>query len=135
MQIDRNDTAVVFTDPQNEVLSETGLAWPLVHESLAENDTIENIGRIFEAAKRGGFEGFISPHYFYPVDAGWKFNGPLEADGAAAGLFPRGGGLNPDGLSRSGALWLPSLQPSIRGGKAGGFAPPPVVAAGTDDRG
>jgi hypothetical protein len=34
MQIDRNDTIVVFTDPQNEVLSETGLAWPLVRESL-----------------------------------------------------------------------------------------------------
>jgi nicotinamidase-related amidase len=91
--IDRNDTAVVFTDPQNEVLSETGLAWPLVHESLAENDTVENIGRIFEAAKRGGFEVFISPHYFYPVDAGWKFNGPLEADEAAAGFFRRAGML------------------------------------------
>jgi len=40
MQIDRNDTAVVFTDPQNEVLSETGLAWPLVHESLAEREVL-----------------------------------------------------------------------------------------------
>jgi hypothetical protein len=36
MGIDRRDTAVVFTDPQNEVLSETGLPWPLVRESLAE---------------------------------------------------------------------------------------------------
>jgi len=26
MEIDRRDTAVVFTDPQNEVLSETGQA-------------------------------------------------------------------------------------------------------------
>ncbi len=29
MIIDKNDTAVVFIDPQNEVLSETGLGWPL----------------------------------------------------------------------------------------------------------
>src|ERR1700756_801856 len=43
MNIDKNDTAVVFIDPQNEVLSEKGLAWPLVHESLKENHTIENI--------------------------------------------------------------------------------------------
>ena len=34
MRIDKNDTAVVFIDPQNEVLSETRLALPLVRESL-----------------------------------------------------------------------------------------------------
>jgi len=28
MEIDRRDTAVVFTDPQNEVLIEKGPAWP-----------------------------------------------------------------------------------------------------------
>ena len=39
MDIDRRDTAVVFTDPQNEVLSETARAWPLVRDSLAENNT------------------------------------------------------------------------------------------------
>src|SRR5215831_6830497 len=71
MEIDRRDTAVVFTDPQNEVLSETGQAWPLVRESLAENNTIENMDRVFAAAKQHGFEVFISPHYFYPTDAGW----------------------------------------------------------------
>src|SRR5208283_3584740 len=37
MKIHREDTAVVFIDPQNEVLSEKGLAWPLVRESLQEN--------------------------------------------------------------------------------------------------
>ncbi len=51
MNIDKNDTAVVFIDPQNEVLSERGLAWPLVRESLHENHTIENMERIFKAAK------------------------------------------------------------------------------------
>lgn len=70
MNFDKNDTAVVFTDPQNEVLSETGLAWPLLRESLQENNTIENMGRIFKAAKEYGFEVFISPHYFYPIDKG-----------------------------------------------------------------
>jgi hypothetical protein len=27
MEISKNDTAIVFIDPQNEVLSEKGLAW------------------------------------------------------------------------------------------------------------
>ena len=34
MDINREDTAIVFIDPQNDVLSEKGLAWPLVRESL-----------------------------------------------------------------------------------------------------
>jgi len=58
MNIDKKDTAVVFIDPQNEVLSEKGLAWPLVRESLKENHTIENMERIFIAAKSRTFEVF-----------------------------------------------------------------------------
>jgi nicotinamidase-related amidase len=56
MNIHREDTAVVFIDPQNEVLSEKGSAWPLLHESLAENRTIENMERIFKAAKALSYE-------------------------------------------------------------------------------
>src|ERR1700677_4838089 len=89
MNVQKSDTAVVFIDPQNDVLSETGLAWPLVHESLQENHTIANMERIFKAAKTHGFEVFISPHYFYPTDKGWKFNGPLETDEAVEGYFAR----------------------------------------------
>ena len=70
MKLDKNDTAVVMIDPQNEVLSETGLGWPLLRESLHENNTVENMERIFQAAKEFGFEIFISPHYFYPTDKG-----------------------------------------------------------------
>ena len=66
MNFDKNDTAVVFIDPQNDVLSEKGISWPLLHESLKENNTIENMERIFKAAKAQGYEVFISPHYFFP---------------------------------------------------------------------
>jgi nicotinamidase-related amidase len=117
MNIDKDDTAVVFIDPQNEVLSEKGLAWPLVHESLRENNTIENMERIFKAAKAPGFEVFISPHYFYPADKGWKFNGPLETDEATSGMFARKGVLNLDGLEGSGADWLARFKPYIQDGK------------------
>src|SRR3984893_826940 len=103
MKFHPDDTAIVFIDPQNEVLSEKGLAWPLVHESLQENNTIENMDQIFKVAKGQGFEVFISPHYFYPTDKGWKFNGALETDEAAHGMFARKGGLNLDGFQGSGA--------------------------------
>ena len=133
MEIDRRDTAVVIIDPQNEVLSETGKAWPLVRESLAENNTIENMDRLFAAAKQHGFEVFISPHYFYPTDAGWKFNGPLEADEAAAGYFQRRGMLNLDGLAGSGADWLPRFKPYIEDGKTVVVAPHKVWGPETND--
>ena len=133
MEIDRRDTAVVFTDPQNEVLSETGLAWPLVRESLAENNTIENMDRLFAAAKQLGFEVFISPHYFYPTDAGWKFNGALEADEAAGNFFGRRGILNLEGLPGSGADWLPRFKPYIEDGKTVVVAPHKVFGPETND--
>src|SRR5262245_63155662 len=98
MQIDRSDTAVVFIDPQNEVLSESGLAWSLVRESLEANNTIGNMERIFKVAKTQGFEVFISPHYFYPTDKGWRFYGPLESDEATSGFFARRGIVSLEGL-------------------------------------
>ena len=75
LKLDKADTAVVIIDPQNDVLSERGLAWPLLHESLKEINTVENIERVFKAAKTHGFEVFISPHYFYPTDNGWPSPG------------------------------------------------------------
>ena len=123
MDIHREDTAIVFIDPQNDVLSEKGLSWPLVRESLQENNTIENMERIFKAAKAHGFEVFISPHYFYPTDKGWKFNGPLETDEATSGLFARKGVLNLDGLEGSGADWLERFKPYIEDGKTIVVAP------------
>jgi hypothetical protein len=73
--------------------------------------------RIFKAAKALGFEVFISPHYFYPTDKGWKFNGPLEAEEAASGMFARKGNLNLDGFEGSGADWLERFKPYFRTAK------------------
>src|SRR5947209_6209914 len=78
MKIDRNDTALVVIDPQNDVLSEDGVSWALVGDSVKENDTVANIERLFRAAKDRGFGVFISPHYLYPFDQAWQFGGPVE---------------------------------------------------------
>jgi len=78
MNINKNDTAVVVIDPQNDVLSETGVSWDLVGNNVKDNKTVENIERIFKAAKQNKFEVFISPHYYYPTDYGWKFAGTVE---------------------------------------------------------
>jgi nicotinamidase-related amidase len=133
MKINRADTAILFIDPQNEVLSEKGLAWPLVHESVQENHTIENMERLFQTAKAQGFEVFISPHYFYPTDKGWKFNGPLETEEANAGMFAREGALNLKGFLGSGADWLDVFKPYIEDGKTIVVAPHRVWGPETND--
>src|SRR6478736_3613318 len=78
MQFNKNDTALVVIDPQNDVLSETGVSWGLVGESVKENDTVENLARLFRAAKDGGFGVYVSPHYLYPHDQAWRFGGAVE---------------------------------------------------------
>src|SRR5215467_5426858 len=70
MNVQKADTAVVFIDPQNDVLSEKGVNWGAVGASVTENHTVENMERIFKAAKQLGYNVFISPHYFYPTDDG-----------------------------------------------------------------
>src|SRR5438874_2320647 len=51
MKTNKHDTALVIIDPQNDVLSEKGVSWGLVGDSVKENHTIANIERLFKAAK------------------------------------------------------------------------------------
>jgi nicotinamidase-related amidase len=117
ININQNDTAVVVIDPQNDVLSEKGVAWELVGDSVKENKTVENIERIFKAAKQNDFEVFISPHYYYPTDYGWKIAATLEQMVLEAKEFYRSGPLTLDGFSGSGADWLDRFKPFIEDGK------------------
>ena len=117
MEINQKDTAVVITDPQNDFLSENGVTWELVGDSVKENKTVENIERIVKAAKVNGFEVFISPHYYYPTDHSWKFGGTVEKMMHEIKMFDRSGALNLDGFSGSGADWLERYKPYIEDGK------------------
>jgi len=133
MKIHKTDTAVVFIDPQNDVLSEKGVNWGAVGASVTENRTVENMARIFEAAKANGYEMFISPHYFYPADSGWIFNGPLEADEFESHSFARRGALDLTNFKNSGADWLERFKPYIEDGKTVVVSPHKVWGPQTND--
>jgi nicotinamidase-related amidase len=117
VDINKSDTAVLVTDPQNDFLSEKGATWALVGDSVTDNNTIGNIERLFKAAKDNGYEVFISPHYYYPTDKGWKFGGTVENLMHEINMFNRDGALSLDGFKDSGADWLASLKPYIEDGK------------------
>lgn len=117
MEFKQSDTAVLITDPQNDFLSEHGVTWELVGDSVKENRTIENIEKLFKAAKSNGYEVFISPHYYYPSDDTWKFGGTLENIMHEINMFHRSGALSLDEFSGSGADWLERFKPYIENGK------------------
>lgn len=117
MEISNKDTALLLTDVQNDFLSEEGVTWDLVGDSVKENNTVENIDRLFKASKANEFDVFISPHYYYPTDHGWNFVGTLESVMHEINMFDRSGALDLEGFSGSGADWLELYKPHIEDGK------------------
>ena len=123
MDINNHDTAVLVTDPQNDFLSEQGATWGLVGNSVTENNTVENIERIFKAAKDNGFEVFISPHYYYPTDGTWQFGGTIENVMHEIDMFARRDALSLEGFEGSGADWLEQYKKYIDEVTSGQVAP------------
>lgn len=110
-------TALVITDPQNDFLSPQGVTWGVVGKSVEENGTVEHLDQLFKAAKENGFPVFVSPHYYYPTDHHWEFEGTLEAMMHSIHMFDRKGALDVDGFEGSGADWLERYKPYIQDGK------------------
>lgn len=133
MTVDPERTALVITDPQNDFLSPNGVTWGVVGESVTENKTVENIERLFKAAKQTGIPVFISPHYYYPTDHGWQFEGALETLMHNISMFDRKGALSLDGFKGSGADWLESYKPYIEDGKTVVTSPHKVYGPESND--
>jgi nicotinamidase-related amidase len=109
-------TALLITDPQNDFLSPEGATWGVVGKSVTDNNTVENIELLFKAAKANGIPVFISPHYYYPTDHGWQFEGALERLMHNIGMFDRKGALTTEGFEGSGADWLDRYKNYINDG-------------------
>ena len=133
MVLDRKDTVIVVIDPQNDVLSEKGVSWPLVGDSVKENNTVENLARLFKAAKGRDFGVFISPHYLYPHDQAWRYGGAVERMMLEGKEFWRPDPLSLAGFSGSGADWLERFKPFIEDGKTVVASPHKVYGLQSND--
>jgi len=114
---DLQRVALVVIDPQMSFMSPNSPAWPVLGESVTEQNLVPNLVRLFEAAKLSGITVAISPHYYYPHDHTWKFQGPLEIFQHKLGMFDRRGPLTLDGFKGSGADFMPEFKPYIEDGK------------------
>jgi nicotinamidase-related amidase len=133
MQIDPSRTALLITDPQNDFLSPDGVTWGVVGASVTENNTVQNIEALLQTAKQNGIQVFISPHYYYPTDHGWQFEGALEVLMHHIGMFDRTHPLSLEGFEGSGADWLEVYKPYINDGETIIVSPHKVYGPETND--
>ena len=93
------------------------MTWGLVGESVTEQNTVENIERLFKTAKKAGVTVMVSPHYYFPTDKGWKFEGALEKVMHNLGMFNRVSPYSMEGFEGSGADFMPQYKTYLFDGK------------------
>jgi nicotinamidase-related amidase len=109
------------------------VTWGVVGESVKANDTVANIETLMNTAKKLEIPLFVSPHYYYPTDQGWKFEGALETLMHKIGMFNREGSLTLEGFKGSGADWLEQYKPILEDGKTIIASPHKVYGPETND--
>ena len=133
MEFDSQNTALVITDPQIDFLSPEGVMWGVVGKSVTANNTVKNIESLLKTAKKNGFPVFISPHYYFPTDHGWKFEGAFEVVMHNSGMFDREGPLTMEGFRGSGADFMVQYKKYIEDGKTVIVSPHKVYGPETND--
>jgi len=133
LSFDTSDTALLVIDPQNDFLSPDGVTWGIVGDSVTEHNTVNNLLTLFQTAKAEGYVVAVSPHWYFPTDLEWEFEGTVEKVMHDIKMFQRMGPLNLDGFEGSGADWLPVLKPYIEDGKTIIMNPHKVYGPETND--
>jgi nicotinamidase-related amidase len=133
VEITPGRTALLITDPQNDFLSPKGVAWGVVGKSVTDNNTVANIDALFKTAKANDMPVFVSPHYYFPTDHGWQFEGALEKLMHNIGMFDRKGALTTEGFEGSGADWLEQYKPYINDGVTVVSSPHKIYGPETND--
>ncbi len=116
-KLNHKRAALVVTDPQIDFLSPKGVTWGVVGKSVEQHGTVNNIKRLFAAAKETDMTVAISPHYYYPSDHGWQFGGPLEKLMHGIGMFDRKSPYDVSKFDGSGADFMPEYKDYIHDGK------------------
>ena len=125
--------AIVVTDPQNDFLSPQGVTWSVVGKNVTDNGTVEHIGQLFATAKEQDIPVFVSPHYYYPHDHGWEFEGALERLMHDINMFDRPNALDLTNFEGSGADWLAQYKPFINDGQTVVCSPHKVFGPESND--
>jgi nicotinamidase-related amidase len=126
-------TALVVTDPQNDFLDPKGIAYGLFADNLKELNAVENMERLFKAAKQSGMAVFVSPHGYFPTDHAWENPGALQKQLLSLNIFGRKDAVYASDLNGSGADFLARYKPYILDGKTVVTSPHKVYGPHSND--
>lgn len=70
LTIDAETTAVLFTDPQVELLTPDSVVWDVIGETVEENAVIDKLAQLRDAAKEGNVPVFYSAQEFTDAEFG-----------------------------------------------------------------
>jgi biuret amidohydrolase len=134
MTIERDRTALVITDLQNDFLTSGGNGWSLFADSYAKLDTVANLMRLLKAAKESDLTVLISPHYYYPTDHHWSAPGSAtEVLMDQISVFQRRGPLTLEGFGGSGADFPEQFKTYLHDGRTVILSPHKVYGSSTND--
>ncbi len=132
-KLDLKRAALVITDPQNDFLSEQGVTWEAVKDSVTKNNVIDNLESLFKASIANGIPVFVSPHYYYQTDHGWHFGGALEGFMHESRMFHRDRTACDALTTGSGGDWLERFKPFIEHDKTVVTSPHKVYGPESND--
>ena len=77
--LDSSRTALLIIDPQNDFLSEGGVAWGLVGDGVKSTKVVEHLVALRQAAKKASIPVFYCPHYYNEKEfSTWKHLNPID---------------------------------------------------------
>jgi biuret amidohydrolase len=104
MQIDKDRTALVLVDIQNDFLTDGGKYYVMIEELMKRNDVNAHLETLLKTCKLHDFPVFMSPHYFFPHDHKGKTGlGPMEHLALHGGVVARESTLHFNNFRGSGA--------------------------------
>ncbi|WP_459805686.1 isochorismatase family protein [Herbidospora sp. RD11066] len=134
MELDKEHTALVMADLQNDFLREDGSYYPLIADSLRAHGTIEHIEQLLECAKDNDFAVVHSPHYYYPTDRQWVV--PPGAIGHYLSTIDFVGRKDPvdlEGFEGSGADYAEGLKKYLMDGRTENTSPHKFFSTESND--
>ncbi|KAB1187336.1 MULTISPECIES: cysteine hydrolase [Haloferax] len=96
-------TALLITDPQVDFLKPESVVWDHVGETVEENNVVDNLVKLRDAAREGGIRVFYSPHYYESDEyENWTHLNSIDQIMFDTRMFDRAG---------SGSAFIPELEP------------------------
>ncbi len=131
--LDKEHTAVLLTDPQNDFLREDGKLYKLLADNLKELDTINNIEKLMQTAKKTNVTLAVDPLVYTALDKDWVNSGALQRQLLEMQALHRTSLREPKGFEGSGADFYDRYKPYINDGNTIVVAPHKMYGPESND--